>query len=199
MSHRGTSSWRSTVGAWVSRAAGLGALVCSTPALAMDKCPEGTGSSPWLPLVFWGSLALSLVLIIIRATVLRTVPEQPRPHGQAMVIFFAILSPLVGMGLVVYGILFCAPLTQAPEIVCEHLAEEASRSQEPVGFDTEACLEAWRAEENQLSWGDYRELSSCAMRIRLGYTQNTVCEPKGFDLARHAPGTWPADDDVKRD
>ncbi|MCA9709539.1 MAG: hypothetical protein KDK70_27120 [Myxococcales bacterium] len=179
-------------------AAGPLCLVPTTSALAMDQCPPGTGSSPWAAAGMWAGLVLMVVFIILRCTVLRTRPGEPRPPAQALVVLAAILSPCGGLVATGYGILICAPQTQAPEVVCEHFAEQAERSREPVGFDEEVCLRTWRAERERLSTSHYRELSSCAVRTSLWNMHQTSCTQKGFELSRHAPGAWPATEDVQR-
>lgn len=164
----------------------------------MDQCPPGTGAHPLIPWIFWGSIVLALVLIVVRVTVLSTIPERPPPRGQFWVVVLAILSPCGGFTTAFYGILYCSPLTQSPQEVCQHFAEQAQRSRAPVGFDEQACREIWTAEQEQLSGGSYRELSSCVMRTSLETMHDSYCIREGFDLARHAPGSWPTKDDLER-
>ncbi len=176
----------------------FGASAWSAPALAMDQCPAGTGPSRWISMWFFGSLALSLVLIVLRLTLLRAVAGQPPPRGQELAVPIAVLSPFVGAGLFAFFVVSCPPRTQAPEVVCEHFAKQASESRVPVGFDANACLETWRAEQKRLSAREYRALSSCARRVWLGTMDRGDCADEGFEPGRHAPGTWPTDEQVER-
>ncbi len=182
----------------------------SMPAQAMEKCPAGTGPSPWIPYLLFGGVALMIALLLVRYALLRprgagpaSAPEGAEARARrpgalsAFVLTLALASPCGGAYLSCKLLFRCVPRAVAPELVCEQLARVARSARQPVDFDSDACLRAWQTDEAALSPARYRDLSSCAVRLNLLGMADAPCEQQGLDRARHAPGRWPSRDALR--
>jgi hypothetical protein len=166
----------------------LATLCSATPAMAMDQCRPGSGQVDRWP--FFAGVGLTIVLVVFYSAFLRIKPNQPPRHrARLAVILLALFSSCGACSTITCGVMFCPRNTQLPATVCDHLAEIASESKQPVGFDHTACLASWRQEQEDLSSWSYRELSGCVRGI--DFVVPGACEAEGFEPARHAPGQWP--------
>jgi hypothetical protein len=175
------------------RFAVIGGLVLAmgclaTPALATDQCPPGSGHVDRWP--FFAGMGLTLALAVFYVAFLRKKPNRPPRHrARLAVILLALFSSCGACSTMTCAVMFCPRNTQSPTTVCDHLAEVARESKQPVGFDHAACLARWRQEQEDLSHWSYRELSGCVRGIDVVVAG--ACQDEGFEPARHAPGQWP--------